>query len=190
MGYVSRTLVRGERVIAQTCVHWIIFGVPLFGCAAAAALLLIGLCAGGYRPVADVVARAVREGEKWNGQEVVDAHSQLEWLGTLVAVAGGVLIGAALLAMLKAVIRRHASEFAVTDRRVLLKQGLFGSKSLEILLAKVESIYVEQGLLGRILDYGSLVVIGTGGTQDVYGEMASPMAFRRAIQEQIGAVAK
>jgi uncharacterized membrane protein YdbT with pleckstrin-like domain len=146
-----------------------------------AALLVVGLCAGGYRPIVNAVQRAAREGN------AVVAVGQYEWLGACALVAAVLFFVAASLGFLKAMILRYSAEFAVTDKRVLLKQGIFSSKSLEIVLAKVESIYVEQGVFGRILDYGSLVVIGTGGTRDVYSGMASPMAFRRAIQEQIAA---
>lgn len=79
------------------------------------------------------------------------------------------------------------SEFGVTNKRVLVKVGLIARSSLEILLSKVESIQVNQGLLGRIFDYGSIVVSGTGGSQDPLHNISCPLRFRRMAQEQIAA---
>ncbi len=92
------------------------------------------------------------------------------------------LLGAAL-AFVNAV-ELQTSEFAVTDRRVLVKTGLVSRKSLDLNLAKVESIQVEQGVLGRVLDYGTLVVTGTGGTREKFKNIADPLAFRMHVQDQ------
>jgi uncharacterized membrane protein YdbT with pleckstrin-like domain len=50
-------------------------------------------------------------------------------------------------------------------------------------LNKIETVNVDQCILGRILDYGSITVIGTGGTREVFTDIARPMKFRRAFQE-------
>ena len=49
---------------------------------------------------------------------------------------------------------------------------------------KVESVNVEQSILGRMLGYGSIIVIGTGGTTEVFGKIADPMEFRRQFQSR------
>jgi len=77
------------------------------------------------------------------------------------------------------------SEFAVTDHRVLIKVGFIRRKSLEILLAKVEGISVDQGIFGRIFDYGTIVVRGTGGTGEPFSKICAPFEFRKKVQEQI-----
>jgi uncharacterized membrane protein YdbT with pleckstrin-like domain len=56
--------------------------------------------------------------------------------------------------------------------------------SLELLLRQVEGIRVDQGLLGRVLGYGTIVVGGTGGTAEPFPEIASPLEFRRQVQMQ------
>ena len=83
-------------------------------------------------------------------------------------------------------IARATSEFAVTNKRVLIKIGWIRRHSLETLLSKVEGIRVEQGIFGRMLDYGTIVVSGTGGSKEPFRKIASPMQFRREVQEQIG----
>jgi uncharacterized membrane protein YdbT with pleckstrin-like domain len=80
-------------------------------------------------------------------------------------------------------VARATSEFAVTNRRVVIKVGLVSRKTVELNLEKVESIGVEQTILGRILGYGTIVVVGTGGTKEPFRGIADPMGFRRAVNE-------
>lgn len=64
-----------------------------------------------------------------------------------------------------AFVNRKTSEFAVTNKRVVMKFGFIRRSSLEVLLTKIEGVSVDQGILGRILDYGTIVVGGTGGSR-------------------------
>jgi uncharacterized membrane protein YdbT with pleckstrin-like domain len=84
-----------------------------------------------------------------------------------------------------AFVARRTSEFAVTNKRVLIKTGLIRRHSLETLLNKIEGICVEQGILGRIVDYGTIIITGTGGSKEPFHRIANPMEFRRQVQEQI-----
>jgi uncharacterized membrane protein YdbT with pleckstrin-like domain len=77
------------------------------------------------------------------------------------------------------------SEFGVTNRRVIIKRGLIRRKSLEVLLNMIEGIQVDQSVLGRILGFGSIVVIGAGGTKDLFHNISAPLEFRKKAQEQI-----
>ncbi|WP_217270462.1 PH domain-containing protein [Fundidesulfovibrio magnetotacticus] len=86
---------------------------------------------------------------------------------------------------LGAYIRYATSEFALTDKRVLVKVGFIRRTSFEVLLKKVEGIQVDQGILGRILGYGTIVVSGTGGTREPFHRIADPLAFRRRVQEEV-----
>jgi uncharacterized membrane protein YdbT with pleckstrin-like domain len=76
---------------------------------------------------------------------------------------------------------------AVTNRRVIIKTGLASRRSLEIMLAKVESIGVVEPTMGRILGYGTLTIHGTGGTPEPFSRIAHPSEFRREVQQQIDA---
>lgn len=86
------------------------------------------------------------------------------------------------LSLLPTFIKRQSSDFAVTNRRVMMKVGVFNTRSIELLLGKVEAIAVEQSLLGRIFDYGDIVITGSGGTKEAFAYIQSPLAFRRAVQ--------
>ena len=99
-----------------------------------------------------------------------------------------ILIVGVLVTGLIAVIERRTSEFAVTNKRVLIKTGLIRRHSLETLLGKIESIGVAQSILGRILGFGTIVISGTGGSKEPFHRIADPMMFRRRVQEQIAAM--
>src|SRR5579885_2281340 len=74
--------------------------------------------------------------------------------------------------------RWRTSEFAVTDRRVLIKVGLLSVHTVELLLQKVEAIGVDQTFIGRLLDYGTLRITGTGGTVETFPLVRAPLALR------------
>jgi uncharacterized membrane protein YdbT with pleckstrin-like domain len=78
-----------------------------------------------------------------------------------------------------------SSEFGITNKRVLVKVGVFSRRSIEILLSKVEGIGVNQGVLGKTLDYGTIIVSGTGGTKEPFKNISKPFEFRKQVQEQI-----
>jgi uncharacterized membrane protein YdbT with pleckstrin-like domain len=77
------------------------------------------------------------------------------------------------------------SEFGVTSKRVLGKTGLIRLKSLDIVLAKVEAIRINQSIIGRILNFGDVEVTGTGGTEEVLRFIPNPLVFSKCIQEQL-----
>lgn len=75
------------------------------------------------------------------------------------------------------------SEFAITNKRVIIKVGLISRRTLEMNLNKIESVNVNQGILGRLLGYGTIVVVGTGGTKEPFSSIADPLKFRKKFQE-------
>jgi uncharacterized membrane protein YdbT with pleckstrin-like domain len=75
------------------------------------------------------------------------------------------------------------SEFAVTSSRLILKVGLISRYTTELLLTKVESIGVQQGLTGRVLNFGDLTVTGTGGAREVFRRVRDPIGFRNHVQQ-------
>jgi len=109
----------------------------------------------------------------------------------LLGLLGGGWIAAAVLAFIGAVlcippwIRSLSSEFAITNKRVLIKVGLIRRHSLELLLSKVEGIGVDQGILGRILGYGTITVSGVGGTREAFRMISDPLEFRRQVQASL-----
>jgi hypothetical protein len=96
----------------------------------------------------------------------------------------GFLFVGVLLALL-AYLKFASAEFAVTNRRVIVKVGVVRRRSLETLLDKIEGVSVDQGVIGRLLGYGTITVNGTGSTRSPFSRIASPLEFRRHVQEQI-----
>lgn len=104
------------------------------------------------------------------------------------ATWGGLFLLLAILTGVASFINYSTSEFGITNKRLLIKTGFIRRNSLELLLFKVEGIQVNQGILGRILDFGSIVVTGTGGTKYPFHKISAPLDFRRKAQEQVAAV--
>ncbi len=99
------------------------------------------------------------------------------WYAGVVVVATGAVWG------FVHYIELMTSEFAVTTTRLIFKVGLIARYTTELLLSKVESIGVTQGLLGRLLNYGDLTVTGTGGAREVFRRVRDPIGFRNHVQQ-------
>jgi len=96
---------------------------------------------------------------------------------------GGVVALVGLLWSLVHYVELMTSEFAVTTSRLIFKVGLISRYTTELLLSKVESIGVQQGLLGRVLNHGDLTVTGTGGAREVFRRVRDPIGFRNHVQQ-------
>ncbi len=81
------------------------------------------------------------------------------------------------------------SEFAVTTKRLLMKQGYLPRKLLETPLAQIEGVQVTQTALGQTLGYGTVVVRGADGSRTAFGSVHDPVAFQDQVQEQRGRLA-
>ncbi len=179
MSFIDSHLMEGESVVHRTRMHGIVFLGPLIGLAVALVILLNGnawfdrhvwqnLPREAQRVFSPETLRWVREG--WHGWNL---------LGLLM------LAFSALPGLLSAFVNFTTSEFGVSNKRVLMKTGFISRHSLETLLGKVESIGVHQGVLGRILGYGVVVIGGTGGSKEAFFGIRDPLEFRRRVQEQI-----
>jgi uncharacterized membrane protein YdbT with pleckstrin-like domain len=82
---------------------------------------------------------------------------------------------------LRAFIERYFTELAVSDRRVIYKRGIFNRHTIEMNMSKVESVDVDQTILGRILGYGMVTIHGTGGGVETLANIADPLGFRTHV---------
>lgn len=80
---------------------------------------------------------------------------------------------------------RKTSEFAITSRRMIMKTGIVSTKSLELLHRKIETIGIDQGLIGKIFGFGSVTLTGTGGKSHSFRFIELPFEFRTHAQEEI-----
>jgi uncharacterized membrane protein YdbT with pleckstrin-like domain len=79
----------------------------------------------------------------------------------------------------------YFSEYVVTNKRVLMKFGFIQRTSLEIFFRQIESMYVNQTILGRIFNFGTVIVVGSGGSQETFPFVPDPLNFKRIAQEQM-----
>lgn len=106
-------------------------------------------------------------------------------LGILLLV---VVVG--LFILIWAWIRYKTTEFAVTDRRVIAKSGLISRRTVEMFLDKVESLNVEQSVPGRLFDYGTVTIRGTGATSEPFADIQAPLALRKQFMDSADAYRK
>jgi len=158
MGYVDDNLISGEEVTYRARLHWKVMIWP--GLLTAALLI--------------VAALAFRQG-------LSDPETS-----NVFYIAGAILVIFAVITILKLWITVSSAEFAVTNKRVILKTGFIQKKTAEIFLAKIESVSVDQTITGRVFGYGTIVIRGTGGSLEPFSDISKPLEFRRQIQEQIG----
>ncbi|HWI25430.1 MAG TPA: PH domain-containing protein [Stellaceae bacterium] len=101
--------------------------------------------------------------------------------GPILLMTAGAVAAVGLVLLLAAALRRASTELAVTDQRVVFKRGLIARHTIEMNRSKVESVDVDQSLLGRILGYGTVQLRGTGGSLEPMAMIGSPLAFRSHI---------
>jgi uncharacterized membrane protein YdbT with pleckstrin-like domain len=167
MGYIEEQLVIGEKVTYRAHLHWKIFLLPAV-LAALAVLAGLGI----------LVFQRQPEGSQPIGAQTGGPSGAI-WL--VVAILG--LMAA--IAYTRAHILYTTSEFAVTNRRVIMKEGWVRRRTVETMLSKVEAIGVDQTVLGRIFGVGTLTITGTGGTKEAFARIANPLEFRKRVQGQV-----
>jgi uncharacterized membrane protein YdbT with pleckstrin-like domain len=126
------------------------------------------------------------------GEKIVYQGKTSIWALTPLIVLGLIFVGLFGIGLLfwgAAAIRYFTTELAITNKRVIAKFGLISRSTVEINIHKIESIQVNQGILGRIFNFGSIVVSGAGNPQAPVPGISSPLDFRRAFlntQEETG----
>lgn|SRR3990167_4272514 len=75
-----------------------------------------------------------------------------------------------------------ASDFAVTNKRVMMREGFFLRHANEMRLATVARVDIVQSLVGQALNYGTVAINGFGGSTDVFSQITSPYTFQKAVQ--------
>jgi uncharacterized membrane protein YdbT with pleckstrin-like domain len=116
---------------------------------------------------------------------IYEAHLSM-WsmaFAIVLGIATLVFYGFGLLLLLAVFVRYRSTEMAITNKRVVAKFGFIKRRTIELSLAKVESVQVEQGVFGRIFGYGTLVVSGAGVPSAPIAGISNPMVFRSMVFE-------
>jgi uncharacterized membrane protein YdbT with pleckstrin-like domain len=93
------------------------------------------------------------------------------------------VVGIGLIFLIWAWIRYKTTEFAVTDRRIIAKTGLISRSTVELFLDKVEALHVEQSVPGRLLDFGTVTIRGTGATLEPISNISAPLVLRKQFMQ-------
>ena len=80
-------------------------------------------------------------------------------------------------------LERWADEFVITNKRIICKTGIFSRRTLEMNLNKIESVNVDQSVFGRMFGFGTITIIGTGGTRESFPDIGDAVEFRKKFQE-------
>src|SRR4029077_6884336 len=155
MSYVERVMQPGETLLCRSRLHWLI-----------------------YLPVLPFLAIFVLGAALYLGMQsnAGDAASAILPLGLIVIGALGAIV-----AWFRAWLRRMTTELAVTDRRVIFKRGLVRRHTVEMNMDKVESVDVDQSVLGRMFNYGDVTVRGTGASIEPLRMIGDPLHFRSRV---------
>ena len=159
MSYIENTLLENEKIVLLVRPHWVVFMSPVV--VTVCVIVFFSLFSGGV-----------------HFNIILLGLSITAWL----VLAGLFFI---LYALASAYITFYFSEYGVTSRRVLMKTGMIQRNSLELFVTKIEAIHVDQSIIARLLGYGTLVVIGTGGSRDCFRWVPNPLRFRHMIQQRI-----
>jgi uncharacterized membrane protein YdbT with pleckstrin-like domain len=149
--YIDEILQPGEKVLYSTNAHWVFYWQAIVAWIAALVLLILS--------------------------RVVTANGLM--LASLAAAA--VVAVAALYWTVAAWFHRWTTETDVTNFRVVHKAGFIKRRTFEMSLDKVESVDVNQSILGRLLNYGDVTIRGVGEGVETIRTIASPLAFRSSI---------
>lgn len=88
---------------------------------------------------------------------------------------------AAIATFVEAFILRHFTEIAITNQRMIVKKGFIKREVFEMPFSKIESVNVNQSIVGRLLDYGTIDVKGIGSGIDNLEMIEHPFVFRKSL---------
>lgn len=160
MSYVERNLAPGESVVYRARYHWIYYGTALL-------LLLFAFLLG----LASIYSNQISPGD-----DTVPKVVRYMAVGFLLLAAGVFLVRR---------IRASADEYVVTNRRVVRKYGLVAREVEQALLEKIQDVTLRQGVIARLLGYGTIVVETASETgRLVFANIANPEAMRTALWNQ------
>jgi uncharacterized membrane protein YdbT with pleckstrin-like domain len=164
MSYVNDNLMPNERVLFSARIHPAIFLPAIFSFLMTVVFVIFTFSMAGQ-----------------NGS----AGSYISYIPTMLMCLSGLLLFYTLVVALQALIVMLTTEFAVTNRRVIAKTGFIRRHTLEMLLSKIESVAVHQNITGRLLNFGTVIVTGTGGTKEGFKAITAPLAVRQTINQII-----
>jgi uncharacterized membrane protein YdbT with pleckstrin-like domain len=164
MSYIESTKLPNEEVTYRTHLHWVIFIRPVLW-------FIVTFLLG-------VFLLTTNYSDNRFAALGIDAITIIKLLPLIAFIIG-------LVDFIAQYIGYISSEFGVTNKRVIVKIGYIRRSTSENFLSKIENIQVSQTILGRILNYGTIIIHGTGGTREPFFLIDDPLEFRKQIQIQV-----
>lgn len=156
MSYVNSNLQADERVLDRTTVHWIVY--------------MPGLVTLLFAPILFAYCYRIDPDPAGNWRYFVGPELFLAMIGAYL--------------LIRAAITQFTTEVAITDRRIIYKTGLLSRRTLEMNIDKVESVDINQSIVGQFLDYGTIVVRGVGTGMEPLDSIEAPIKFRDSVLSQ------
>ena len=154
MTYIERVLANDESILHRARLHWIIYVAP-------ALFVALGVALVSSAPSGDAPGEVGK---------------------VLFLMVGGItFLLSGVVGLVVSWITRFTTEIAITNRRVIVKRGLIVRKTMEINAKKIESMQVDQSIMGRVLDFGTVTAFGTGSGFEPMRRVADPLKLRGAI---------
>jgi uncharacterized membrane protein YdbT with pleckstrin-like domain len=170
MSYIEKNLLPDEQIIFRTKKHFIIFFIPFL-------LTLITLLMYIYIP--HLLTTILGPNMLSQG-----------FLPTLVLMFCGLPAIAALFSWLKEWLNYSTSDFVVTNKRLIMKEGFFVRRSTDTRLTTISHVSVNQSLLGQILNFGAVGINNFGGTRDAFMQISAPNTFQQQVNSQLDKLVK
>lgn len=164
MAYYTKVLLPEEQVRALGRLHWAIY-LRAWIC------LVLGLAAG-------------LAGLYYRNAASASGDQNEAMIPLALGVVAGLLLLVGIISLLGAWGRRLTTEIVVTDRRVIFKEGFIRRRTMEMNMNKVETVDVVQSIGGRLFNYGTIIIRGTGSSYEPLTMIGDPLALRTAIVAQ------
>ncbi|MCL2505241.1 MAG: PH domain-containing protein [Alphaproteobacteria bacterium] len=168
MLYIQQILLPEEKIMSVLRLHWIIF---LPG-------VLLTLFGGIFGFFSYEIMEALL------GVEVGKVVGRLfAGLCMIIAILGLFLSSAAF-------VRQMSTELVITNKRIIAKYGFIARTTFEIMLNRITGVNFDQTVLGRMFDFGTILVYGAGGNVSPFNGIAHPEKFQRALMRVMGKISQ
>ncbi|QWK12695.1 MAG: PH domain-containing protein [Aquificota bacterium] len=170
----KKDLMNEEFIIYRTGLHWImvIYGIS-WGLVGICIILLLGYLSLTF------------------GESIISTIKQYRTLLAFASIFTIIILLLLLAVLFEAIsylMDYKNSEFIITNKRIIIKKDWMGRLSLEMYLNRIESIFVYQSTLGKLLNYGTITIVGVGGTEEHFDYINKPLEFYKKILKEIESV--
>lgn len=113
--------------------------------------------------------------------EIIEYRSHLSWVGYIPGIIMLAIPPLGIILLIIQWVRCITTETAVTDRRLIFKTGVVSRKAIDVERGRIETVTLQQSIFGRLLNYGTVTVHGTGIGEIVLSSIDAPVELRRRL---------